>query len=188
MSPEEQARSGVFVEMPRGFSQPGKVCRLKKSLYGLKNAPHNWFKMLSSNLQELGFKPADNVDPCLFISDKVICLTYVDDCLFFAPNLKDIDKVIKLMREGGFELDKEADDVAGFLGIDIKKTSTHIKLNQTGLAKRIIDALQIDDLHPIQTPATDVLGKDKPAFAVSSKTRQLIIPSGCIREGRNAVK
>ena len=99
--------------------------------------------MLSSNLQELRFKPADDVDPCLFISDKVICLTYVDDCLFFAPNLKDIDKVIKLMRERGFELDKE-DDVAGFLGIDIKKTSTHIKLTQTGLLSRTLTVTSLD--------------------------------------------
>ena len=131
MSPEEQAKTGIFVEMPRGFSQPGKVCRLKKSLWGLKNSPCNWL-------------PAEDVDPCLFISNKVICLTYVDDCLFFAPtNSKDIDKVIKLLREHNFELTKE-DDIAGFLGIDIEKTLSRIKLTQKGLITRIIEALVTD--------------------------------------------
>ena len=58
---------------------------------------------------------------------------------FFAPHAKDIDKVIKLLREHNFELTEE-DDVAGFLGIDIEKTSSRIKLTQKGLIKRIIDA------------------------------------------------
>ena len=35
MSPEEKDKVGVFVEMPRGFAQPGMVLKLKKSLYGL---------------------------------------------------------------------------------------------------------------------------------------------------------
>jgi Reverse transcriptase (RNA-dependent DNA polymerase) len=39
MTEEEQKRSGVYVRMPRGFSQPGKVLKLNKSLYGLKQAP-----------------------------------------------------------------------------------------------------------------------------------------------------
>jgi hypothetical protein len=35
MSSEEKARSGVYLHMPRGFYQPGKVLKLKRSLYGL---------------------------------------------------------------------------------------------------------------------------------------------------------
>ena len=159
MSPEEQARSGVYVEMLRGFGQPGKVCKLKKSLYGLKNSPRNWFKMLSGSLQAIGFESAQDVDPCLFISEKVICLTYVDDCIFIAKYEKDIDKVIKLLRERNFELEEEADYV-GFLGIDIERAKTHIKFTQKGLTNRMIEALQIDHLPPVATPATEVLGKD----------------------------
>ena len=35
MTKEDRRRSGVFVEMPRSFKLPGKVLKLKKSLYGL---------------------------------------------------------------------------------------------------------------------------------------------------------
>ena len=35
MSPTDQAKAGVYISMPRGFSEPGKVLRLNKSLYGL---------------------------------------------------------------------------------------------------------------------------------------------------------
>jgi hypothetical protein len=36
MTEEEQAKSGVFLQMPQGYSQDGNVLKLKKSLYGLK--------------------------------------------------------------------------------------------------------------------------------------------------------
>jgi hypothetical protein len=42
-----------FVEMPRGFAQPWKVLKLRKSLYGLKQSPRNHFKNLSNKLKTL---------------------------------------------------------------------------------------------------------------------------------------
>ena len=84
MTQEERRRSGVFVEMPKGFSEPGKVLKLKKSLYGLKQAPRNFFQHLKGKLEKIGFVSSDS-DPCLFISDRVICIVYVDDTLLFSP-------------------------------------------------------------------------------------------------------
>jgi len=43
MTPQEQRHQGVFIEMPRGFPNPGKVLKLRKSLCGLKQAPRIWF-------------------------------------------------------------------------------------------------------------------------------------------------
>lgn len=151
----------VFVEMPRGFSTPGKVLRLKKSLYGLKQSPRNHFNNLSSKLEELGFE-ASEADPCLFVSDKVICLVYVDDTLFFSREESDIDSVISGLRSLGMELEEES-DVAGFLGVHIERRDDgSIKLTQKGLIQRIIDALDIDHLPPKQTPSKPgVLAADK---------------------------
>jgi Reverse transcriptase (RNA-dependent DNA polymerase) len=83
MSPEDQYRSLQFAEMPRGFAEPGKVLRLKKNLYGKKAAPRLWFQHLRECLVATGFQQRIDVDPCLFISDKVICLVYVDDTLLY---------------------------------------------------------------------------------------------------------
>ena len=83
ITPEQQRRQGVFIEMPRGFKQEGKVLKLKKSLYGLKQSPRNFFNHLKTNLIKVGFEQKVDVDPCLFISDKVICITYVDDWLYY---------------------------------------------------------------------------------------------------------
>ena len=57
------------------------MLKLKKSLHGLRQSPRNFFMCLKENLEAVGFKPAADIDLCLFISEKVICLTYVDDCI-----------------------------------------------------------------------------------------------------------
>ena len=159
VSPEEQARQGVYVEMPRGFAVPGHVLKLKKSLCGLKQSPRNFFNFLKGKLEKAGFEQAHEVDPCLFLSDKVICLTYVDDCVMVAKDVRDIDAIIQRLKDLEIELTEE-DDVAGFLGVHIERTSEHIKLTQKGLTKRIIEALQVQDLPTVDTPADTVLGKD----------------------------
>jgi hypothetical protein len=53
-------------------------------LYGLKQRLSSFFHYLKSKLKAIGFEQALDVDPCLFISDKVICLVCVDDPLLFA--------------------------------------------------------------------------------------------------------
>ena len=47
----------VFMRLRPGFSSkfPNKVCQLKHSLYGLRQAPRQWFIKLSSKLSKYGF-------------------------------------------------------------------------------------------------------------------------------------
>jgi len=80
--------------MPRGFKQQSKVFKLKKSLYGLKQAPRNFFMHLQAKLESIGFVSDPDIDPCLFVSHKVICLVYVDDTLFFSPDEMFMNEVI----------------------------------------------------------------------------------------------
>ena len=76
------------MEQPEGFIIKGKehlVCRLKKSLYGLKQASRQWYKKFDSFMIEHGYdRPASN--HCVFVkkfSDRevIILLLYVDDML-----------------------------------------------------------------------------------------------------------
>ena len=163
MSPDEQEKCGVYVEMPRGYAKPGMVLKLKKSLYGLKQSPRNFFQHLKSKLERVGFEQQVDVDSCLFISDKVICLVYVDDTLLYARDQKDIDEVLRRLQEDeGMQLEVES-DVAGFLGVQIHRDDKtgETKLTQTGLISRIIEALHIEDLPALDVPADTCLGKDE---------------------------
>jgi len=112
---------------------------------------------LKGNLERIGFRNNQDIDPCLFISDKCIVLVYVDDTLFYAPRQEYIDEAIEKLRGTGMELEPE-DSVAGFLGVHIHRDESDqsITLTQEGLTRRIIDALAVTTRNkPIKyTPAT----------------------------------
>ena len=87
----------------------------------MSKSQKKFFRFLKSKLEAVGFSQASEIDPCLFISEKVICLVYVDDTLLYARDEKDIDEVLyKLVEEQKMQLEVE-DSVAGFLGVLIKK-------------------------------------------------------------------
>jgi hypothetical protein len=152
MTELEKERSGVYIQMPRGFGEDGKVLKLKKSLYGLKQSPRNFFLHLKAKLEKVGFTQSEN-DPCLFMNDKVICIVYVDDTLFYSPKESYIQEAIEVLRKEDMDLEVES-DVAGFLGVQItKKPDGTIHLTQTGLIQRILAALNMADFNTKETPA-----------------------------------
>ena len=70
------------------------VIRLKIILYGQAKAARLWYEKLQNGLLERVFGMS-KVDPCLFMSNTVICVVYVDDCLFWARSKSYIDNVMK---------------------------------------------------------------------------------------------
>ena len=139
-------KDDIYLEMPRGYREKGKVLKLKKNVYGLRQAPLNFFLKLKQGLEDCHFVQSEN-DPCLFYSEKVICLVYVDDCLFFARDDEDIDKIIDSLKDG-FLLEKET-SFAGYLGIHIdRSTEGELHLLQSDLIERILKVMNLEDCHP----------------------------------------
>nr|GEV60871.1 hypothetical protein [Tanacetum cinerariifolium] len=98
-----ELREEVYVSQPEGFVDPDNptyVYKLKKSLYGLKQALQAWYDMLSSFLLSQKFSKGD-VDPTLFTKkegkDILMVQIYVDDIIFAStdPSLCDVfaDKI-----------------------------------------------------------------------------------------------
>ena len=83
----------VFVEMPFGFFKPGKVWKLHRALYGLKQSGRLWYLTLKQWMEDYGFQ-VNPIDPCVFIlhmgSSWVIAWVYVDDMGCFSN-----DKTLK---------------------------------------------------------------------------------------------
>ena len=93
-----------LIELPWDFKSEGGqhdvFLKLKKSLYGQAEAARLWYEKLRDGLLERGFVMR-KVDPCLFMSKTVICVIYVDDCLFWARSQSDIDNVMNYFKEDG---------------------------------------------------------------------------------------
>ena len=71
----------VLVRPPPELEQnPDVLWRLKKALYGLKTSPKLWQQHLASKLEELGLRK-NKADPCIFMGEKLLVMTYVDDLL-----------------------------------------------------------------------------------------------------------
>ena len=59
----------IFMLQPDGYIKPGEehlVCKLKKSLYGLKQSSRSWNRALSEYLESIGFVQSD-ADPCVCV-------------------------------------------------------------------------------------------------------------------------
>jgi hypothetical protein len=100
----------------------------------MRQAAACWFDKLRDGLLELGWKqPLADLEPCLFVKDGIICLVYVDDCLFFGRERENILKLISEIEAAGFTLTLE-EDVYAFLGVGVKFDSDNgtVTLTQPG--------------------------------------------------------
>ena len=99
----------VYVEMPRGFRQEGKVLKLRKTLYGLRQSPRAFWKYLVEKMEICGMAQS-KFDPCLFVGPKVIAICFVDELLFWARDEEDIHDLAIALREQGVDLEEEEDN------------------------------------------------------------------------------
>ena len=142
----------IYMEIPMKMQIPGvpensrtHVLRLKKSLYGLKQASANWYEMLAQALRDRGFKEAS--DPCVFLRHNMIIITYVDDCILLSPKRAVIDEFISSLQNGkeNFVFTDEG-TMERYLGVEIQKLADNsgFSLTQPFLIERILQAAEID--------------------------------------------
>ena len=87
----------VYMRVPLGRPNPhNKVCKLKKSIYGLKQASRQWFQKLAAFLNSRDYQQSKS-DPSLFVKQSssyiTILAVYVDDILLNGSNSTEIDSI-----------------------------------------------------------------------------------------------
>ena len=71
----------VFMRMPPGYGEQGKVLKLNRALYGLRRSPLLWQQKLTDEMKKLGFKEIPQ-EPCVVQKNGIICFFYMDDIVF----------------------------------------------------------------------------------------------------------
>jgi hypothetical protein len=91
----------IYMEQPQGFTQEGEhlVCKLHKSLYGLKQSPRAWNQKLDVFLKSIKFVKNDanfNVYVAQVGDVKFFILVYIDDLILVCDNK---DKLLQVKEE-----------------------------------------------------------------------------------------
>ncbi len=138
------------------------VLKLNKSLYGLVQAPLYWGNHLKEAFERHGLQSLSDYDPCIYVNDDMVVVTYVDDCLFFGRDQAKIDDMINKLKSDGFALTIE-DDVYAFLGVELNRNEAtgEVELRQKGLIEKILKTCGMQDCNKKATPCNkEPLGTD----------------------------
>lgn len=132
----------------------GDVCRLKRSLYGLKQAGRQWNIRLDEQLKCMGLQVSLN-EPCLYYKDidsqtKLFVLVYVDDILVASQRGECIE-LFKRELATKFEL-KDYGVAKFMLGIEFDRYDFGIKLSQQKYIEDLLLKYNMDKCNPISTP------------------------------------
>jgi len=123
----------IYMKPPPGLSlpQPNLVCKLNKSLYGLKQASRNWNQKLTSELLLLGYTQS-SADHSLFVNKSVSNITtllvYVDDVVLTGNSIAEINAV-KAHLHSRFHI-KDLGPIKYFLGLEVSRSLDGLILNQ----------------------------------------------------------
>eukprot|EP00253_Pinus_taeda_P007357 PITA_07357 len=172
----------VYVEQPEGFEihdRESHVCRLKKALYGVKQAPRAWYERIDSYLMKLGFTRSE-VYPNLYFKveddNPLILVLYVND-LF----LTSVDPHIhKCKRELASEFEmKDLGLMHYFLGLEVWQKPGEIFLSQGKYVMKILERFGMVDCKPVTTPIELDFKKlsnsvVRPVLRNATKYRQLL--------------
>ena len=160
----------IYMTQPTGFKTAGKeemVCKLKKSLYGLKQSPRQWYKRFDSFIRGKKYTRS-HYDPCMYYNklptgEYIYLLLYVDDMLIASRSRSAID-ALKRDLSSEFEM-KDLGEARKVLGMEITRDRRigRVSLTQKGYLQKVLQRFNIGkDTRSVSTPKA-------PHFKLSAK-------------------
>jgi transposase InsO family protein len=146
----------VYVEQPLGYQSERKelVYRLKKSLYGLRQAPRAWYSKIETYFGSEGFVKCPH-EHTLFVKHDdggrtIIVSLYVDDLIFTGNDQNMFDEFKKSM-EKNFAM-TDLGKMRYFLGIEVKQGDSGIFIHQQKYAVEILKRFGMNECNSVCNP------------------------------------
>ncbi|XP_071909660.1 uncharacterized protein [Coffea arabica] len=166
----------VFMSLPPGFVDKygvGKVCKLKKSLYGLKQSPRAWFERFSKVVKKFGFLQSQ-ADHTLFYRHSkegkvAILIVYVDDIILTGDDCGGLENLKKFLAKE-FEI-KDLGNLKYFLGMEFARSKEGIVVSQKKYVLDLLKETGMMGCRPAETPMEPNL-KLQPASVEKVRDRE----------------
>ena len=119
-------------------------------MYGLKQAPLQWYKEFNSFLQQIGLNPTKS-DKCIYtdVEKKIILILYIDDGIVCCKEQSDLNSVISAV-QNTFKI--KVTSLQSYLGINIEPTQQGIKLSQESFITSLLEECNLNECRPTKTP------------------------------------
>ena len=171
----------IYMSQPEGFISPGNlVCKLKRSLYGLKQSPRCWNTVLDTYLKSLGFHQS-SADSCVYVrnhdNEQTLLAVYVDDIVLLSDSEKSMHDIKSALNQR-FKM-KDLGQLQYVLGISVTTRDDSLKLSQPQYVSQMLSKYGMTNCNPCSTPmATDVkLVKNDGSKAADKALYQSIVGS-----------
>jgi hypothetical protein len=146
----------IYMSQPEGFVTKGqehKVLRLKRAMYGLKQAALQWWKAVKRTMLLMGFHPVVS-DAGLFVKHDngvmILAVIYVDD-KFFASSSKTLAHKYKAEFMTHWEA-RDLGEVSEYLGMTITRSDGNVKIDQKLYLEKVLSRFRMADCKPATTP------------------------------------
>jgi len=147
----------IYMRLPEGLEgDAGRVVRLRKGLYGLKQASRQWYKALDKVLVTIGFVQS-RADPCIYVYERdgkrVMLAVYVDDFVI-ADNDVAMRERVKRELAAHFKL-KDLGELHWCLGLRVTRdrAKRELTLDQESYILEMLELFRMGDSKPCRTPA-----------------------------------
>ena len=154
-----ELEEGIYMQQPEGFTASGKeeyVCLLKRSLYGLKQSPRQWYKRFDSVMISHDFKRSSFDSRVYFkrCNDESLLylLLYVDDMLIATKSKEEI-RIVKAQLNNEFEM-KDLGVAKKILGMEIMgdRVAGRLSLSKKRYIEKVLRRFNMENAKPITTP------------------------------------
>lgn len=145
----------IYMKQPPAFEENQKVCKLNKTIYGLKQSSQEWYHSLTNVLLQEGFVAGES-DKCLFtkFKDKILIyvLIYVDDLLLISNDINKMS-LVKESLSKAFDM-KDMGEIKHFLGINIHRDIENqtLTLSQCNFIERLLIKFNMNNCKGKSTP------------------------------------